>query len=152
MALDPKKWTQKTQEAVAAALEDARANANPELTPDHLLAALLRQEGSIVLPVVQKLGKAPLMLRNKADETVARLPKSYGSETRWARETTQLIDVADAARKELRDDFLSVEHLLLAMPDRLGVSREELLQALAAVRGSHRVTSQNPEEQFQALE
>ena len=152
MALDPKKWTQKTQEAVAAALEDARANANPELTPDHLLAALLRQEGSIVLPVVQKLGKAPLMLRNKADEIVGKLPRSYGSETRWARETTQLIELADAARKELRDDFLSVEHLLLAMPDRLGVGREELLQALAAVRGSHRVTSQNPEEQFQALE
>ena len=152
MALDPKKWTQKTQEAVAAALEDARGNANPELTPDHLLAALLRQEGSIVLPVVQKLGKAPLMLRNKADEIVGKLPRSYGSETRWARETTQLIELADAARKELRDDFLSVEHLLLAMPDRLGVGREELLQALAAVRGSHRVTSQNPEEQFQALE
>ena len=152
MALDPKKWTQKTQEAVAAALEDARANANPELTPDHLLAALLRQEGSIVLPIVQKLGKAPLMLRNRADEIVAKLPKSYGSETRWARETTALIDTADAARKELRDDFLSVEHLLLGMPERLGVSREELLQALAAVRGSHRVTSQNPEEQFQALE
>ena len=152
MALDPKKWTQKTQEAVAAAQEEARVNANPELTADHLLAALLRQEGSIVLPVVQKLGKAPLMLRNAADEAVARLPKSYGSETRLSREFTALFDAAEAARKELRDDFLSVEHLLLAMPERLGVSREELLQALAAVRGSHRITSQNPEEQFQALE
>jgi ATP-dependent Clp protease ATP-binding subunit ClpB len=152
MALDPKKWTQKTQEAVAAAQEDARARSNPELTPDHLLAAMLRQEGSIVLPVVQKLGKAPLMLRNKADEAVARLPKSYGAETRIGREFTAAFDAADAARKELRDDFLSVEHLLLAMPERLEVSREELLQALAAVRGSHRVTSQNPEEQFQALE
>ena len=152
MALDPKKWTQKTQEAVAAAQEDARGRSNPELTPDHLLGALLRQEGSIVLPVVQKLGKAPLMLRNKADEAVARLPKSYGAETRIGREFTAAFDAADAARKELRDDFLSVEHLLLAMPERLEVSREELLQALAAVRGSHRVTSQNPEEQFQALE
>ncbi len=152
MALDPKKWTQKTQEAVAAAQEDARARSNPELTPDHLLAAMLRQEGSIVLPVVQKLGKAPLMLRNKADEAVARLPKSYGAETRIGREFTAAFDAADAARKELRDDFLSVEHLLLAMPERIEVSREELLQALAAVRGSHRVTSQNPEEQFQALE
>ena len=150
--LDPKKWTQKTQEAVAAAQEQARDLSNPEVTPDHILAALLRQDGSIVLPVVGKLGLAPLMLRNRADEAVAHLPKAYGTETRFGRDATALIDAADAARKELRDDFLSVEHVLLAMPERLGVSREELLQAIAAVRGSHRVTTPNPEEQFQALE
>ena len=80
MALDPKKWTLKTQEAVAAAIEQARANANPELTPDHLLAALLRQDDTIVLPVLQKLGLAPLMVRNRADEAVATLPKAYGGE------------------------------------------------------------------------
>jgi ATP-dependent Clp protease ATP-binding subunit ClpB len=153
MALDPNKWTTKTQQAVAAALEQAKANANPEVTPDHLLAALLRQDDSIVLPVLQKLGLAPLMVRNRADEAVERLPKAYGgSEPRTARELTQVFDVADAARKELRDDYLSAEHLLLAMSDRLGVDREELLAALRDVRGSHRVTSQNPEEQFQALE
>jgi ATP-dependent Clp protease ATP-binding subunit ClpB len=153
MALDPNKWTTKTQQAVAAALEQAKANANPEITPDHLLAALLRQDDSIVLPVLQKLGLAPLMVRNRADEAVERLPKAYGgSEPRTSREVTQVFDTADAARKELRDDYLSAEHLLLAMADRLGVDREELLTALRDVRGSHRVTSQNPEEQFQALE
>jgi ATP-dependent Clp protease ATP-binding subunit ClpB len=153
MALDPNKWTTKTQQAVAAALEQAKANANPEITPDHLLAALLRQDDSIVLPVLQKLGLAPLMVRNRADEAVERLPKAYGgSEPRTSREVTQVFDAADAARKELRDDYLSAEHLLLAMADRLGVDREELLTALRDVRGSHRVTSQNPEEQFQALE
>jgi ATP-dependent Clp protease ATP-binding subunit ClpB len=153
MALDPNTWTTKTQQAVTAALEQARANANPEVTPDHLLAALLRQEDSIVLPVLQKLGLAPLMVRNRADEAVAKLPKAYGgAEPRLSRETTQLFDAAEAARKELRDDYLSAEHLLLATADRLGVSREELLSALRDVRGSHRVTSQNPEEQFQALE
>jgi ATP-dependent Clp protease ATP-binding subunit ClpB len=153
MALDPKKWTTKTQQAVAAALESARANANPELTPDHLLAELLRQDDSIVLPVLQKLGLAPLMVRNRADEAVARLPKAYGgSEPRMSRETTAAFEAAEATRKELRDDYLSAEHLLLALADRLGVGREELLAALRDVRGSHRVTSQNPEEQFQALE
>ena len=152
MALDPNKWTQKTQEAVAAAQEQARSNSNPELTPDHVLAALLGQPDSIVLPVVQKLGLAPLMLRNRADEAVAKLAKAYGSDTRISRDTTALFDRADGARKELRDDFLSVEHLLLAMPERLGVDREELLVALQAVRGSHRVTSQHPEGQFQALD
>jgi ATP-dependent Clp protease ATP-binding subunit ClpB len=155
--LDPKKWTQKTQEAVATAQEMAKTNANPELTPDHLLAALLRQDGSTVLPVLQRLGLAPLMLRNRADEAVAKLPHAYGSELRLGRALDQVFIAAESARKELKDDFLSVEHLLLALAEGpgggpLGVTREELLQALAAVRGSHRVTSQNPEEQFQALE
>ncbi len=153
MALDPKKWTTKTQQAVAAALESAGEHANAELTPDHLLAALLRQEDSIVFPILQKLGLAPLMVRNRADEAVARLPRAYGtSEPHMSRETTAAFEAAEAARKELRDDYLSAEHLLLALADRLGVSREELLGALRDVRGSHRVTSQNPEEQFQALE
>ena len=155
--LDPKKWTQKTQEAVAAAQELAKTNANPEVTPDHLLAAILRQDGSVVLPVLQRLGLAPLMLRNRADEAVAKLPHAYGSELRLGRALDNVFTAAEAARKELKDDFLSVEHLLLALAEGagggpLGVSREELLRALAAVRGSHRVTSQNPEEQFQALE
>src|SRR3954471_11626090 len=153
MALDPKKWTTKTQQAVAAAQELAQTNANPEITPDHLLAALVRQDDSIVLPVLQKLGLAPLMVRNRADEAVARLPKAYGTaEPHMSRETTAAFDAAEAARKELRDDYLSAEHLLLALASRLGVEREELLSALQEVRGSHRVTSQNPEEQFQALE
>ena len=89
MALDPKKWTTKTQQAVAAAQELAQTNANPEITPDHLLAALVRQDDSIVLPVLQKLGLAPLMVRNRADEAVARLPKAYGtSEPPLARATS----------------------------------------------------------------
>jgi ATP-dependent Clp protease ATP-binding subunit ClpB len=153
MALDPNTWTQKTQQAVSTALEQARTASNPEVTPDHVLASLFRQDDSIVLPVVQLLGLAPLMLRNRADEAVAKLPKAYGgAEPRFHRELLSAFDRAEEARKELRDDFLSVEHLLLAMVDRLGVTREELLTALKEVRGSHRVTSQNPEEQFQALE
>ncbi|MFM7535837.1 MAG: ATP-dependent chaperone ClpB [Acidimicrobiales bacterium] len=153
MAFDPKKWTHKTQEAVGQAQAAAVANANPEITPDHLLAALLRQDGSIVVPVLQKLGLAPLMVRNKADEAVAKLPRAHGgSEARLSRELSQVMDRADNFRKELKDDYLSVEHLLVAMTDRLGVKLEEVLQALKEVRGSHRVTSQNPEEQFQALE
>jgi ATP-dependent Clp protease ATP-binding subunit ClpB len=153
MAINPNQWTRKTQEAVAAAMEQAKANANPELTPDHLLVALLGQPDSIVLPVVQKLGLAPLMLRNRAEEAVAKLPKAYGGqEPRLARETTKTFDDADAARKELRDEYLSAEHLLLALHQRIGVGREEVLGALREVRGSHRVTSQDPEAQYKALE
>jgi ATP-dependent Clp protease ATP-binding subunit ClpB len=153
MALDPKKWTLKTQEAMAAAIDQAKANSNPELTPDHVLAALTRQDDTIVPAVLAKLGQAPLMVRNKADEAVARLPKAYGGdEPRLGRELNAAFDSAQRFQSDLRDDFLSVEHLLLAMGDRLGIGTEELLKVLQEVRGSHRVTSQNPEDQFQALE
>ena len=152
MALDPNKWTRKTQEAFAAALESAKANSNPEVTPDHVLAALFRQDDTIVLPMIQKLGLAPLMLRNRADDAVARLPKAYGGESRIGRELNEVMDRADTERKDLHDEYLSTEHLLLAMVDRLDRTREELLAALREVRGSHRVTSQDPEGQYQALE
>ena len=153
MAIDPKKWTIKTQEAVGAAIDQARALSNPELTPDHLVAALARQDDTLTPAVLAKLGLAPLMIRNKADEAVAKLPKAYGGdEPRMNRELTNVFENAEKYRKDLKDDYLSVEHLLLAMNARLGVGSEELLQALKDVRGSHRVNNQNPEEQFAALE
>ncbi|MEY2626540.1 MAG: chaperone protein ClpB [Actinomycetota bacterium] len=153
MSIDPKKWTQKTQEAVTAAVEDARGRSNPELTPDHVMAALLRQDGTIVPAILQSVGVAPLMLRNKADEAVGKLPNAYGGEEpRMNRELNNVFANADKLRGDLRDDYLSVEHLLYAMNQRVGVGSDELLEALRKVRGSHRVTSQNPEEQFQALE
>ncbi len=153
MAFDPKKWTHKTQEAFATAIDQAKAQSNPEITPDHVLAAMMGQEGTIAPAIVQAIGLAPLMVRNKADEAVAKLPKAYGgSEPRMNRELTTIAESAEAFRKDLKDDYLSVEHLLLAMHQRLGVGSEELLQALQQVRGSHRISSQNPEEQFQALE
>ena len=80
MAFDPKKWTIKTQEAFAAAIDDAKARSNPELTPDHVLSAMMRQEGTIVPAVLAKLGLAPLMVRNQADEAVTSLPNAYGGD------------------------------------------------------------------------
>jgi ATP-dependent Clp protease ATP-binding subunit ClpB len=153
MAFDPKKWTLKTNEAFAAAIDQAKALSNPELTPDHLMAALTRQDDTIVPAVLAKLGLAPLMVRNKADEAVQKLPKAYGGDDpRMNRELNNIVQNAENYQKDLKDDFLSVEHLLLAMNQRLGIGSEELLQALKEVRGSHRVTSQTPEENFAALE
>jgi ATP-dependent Clp protease ATP-binding subunit ClpB len=152
MALDPNRWTQKTQEAINRALETAKAESNPEVTPEHLLLALLGQEEGIVLPILQRVGKTPLELRNATAEVIAKLPKAYGSEARLSRDLQAVIEAADAARGDLHDEYLSTEHLLLALADRIGVEREALLGAMAEVRGSHRVTSQNPEEQYQALE
>jgi ATP-dependent Clp protease ATP-binding subunit ClpB len=152
MALDPNRWTLKVQEAFSSAVDAAKQASNPEVTPDHLLAALLAQGEGIVLPMLSRLGKEPLPLRNQVNEALAKLPRAYGSEARLARELNQVLDAADAARSELHDEYLSTEHLLLALADRLGVSRDDVLVAMQAVRGSHRVTSQNPEDQFQALE
>ncbi|MGH9232649.1 MAG: ATP-dependent Clp protease ATP-binding subunit [Acidimicrobiales bacterium] len=152
MALDPNRWTLKVQEAFSSAVDAAKQASNPEVTPDHLLAALLAQGEGIVLPMLQRLGKEPLPLRNQVNEALAKLPHSYGSEARLSRELNKVIDEADAARAELTDEYLSTEHLLLALADRLGVTREDVLAAMQDVRGSHRVTSQNPEDQFQALE
>jgi ATP-dependent Clp protease ATP-binding subunit ClpB len=152
MALDPNRWTLKVQEAFSSAVDAAKQASNPEVTPDHLLAALLGQGEGIVLPMLQRLGKEPLPLRNQVNEALAKLPKAYGSEARLSRELQQVLDAADEARRELTDEYLSTEHLLLALADRLGVTRDQVLAAMQDVRGSHRVTSPNPEEQFQALE
>ena len=153
MALDPKTWTVKTQEAFAAAIDQAKAKSNPELTPDHLLVAITSQEGTVVAPVLAKLGQSPGMVRDRALAQVDKLPQAHGGdEPRMGRELTRVTDAATQFRKDLKDDYLSVEHLLLAMADRLGVSNDELLTVLKDVRGSHRVTDQNPEEKFAALE
>jgi ATP-dependent Clp protease ATP-binding subunit ClpB len=153
MAIDPKKWTLKTQEAFSAAIDQAKELSNPEITPDHVLGAMMRQDDTIVPAVLAKLGQAPLMVRNRIDEAVQKLPKAYGgAEPRMSKELTNVVENAEKYRKDLRDDFLSVEHLLLAMNARLDVGSEELLQVLKDVRGSHRVTDQSPEEKFAALE
>ena len=153
MAIDPNRWTLRTQEAFSGAVENARAENHPEVTPDHLLAALVGQPEGLALPLLARAGVEPGSFANRLREHVASLPKAYGSaEPQLSRETRDAIDAADALRREMGDEYLSVEHLLLAMAERIGVSRDRLLAALREVRGSHRVTSQTPEEQYRALE
>ncbi|MGK2929103.1 MAG: ATP-dependent Clp protease ATP-binding subunit [Acidimicrobiales bacterium] len=158
--MDPNKWTLKTQEAFSAAVEQTKGLNNPEVTPDHLIVALLSQaEGGITLPILEKVGVDSRRVRNAADESVAKLPKAYGgSDPRLSRDLQTVMSDADVARTELGDEYLSVEHLLLSLTDKVteytgtAVSKDDLLAALREVRGSHRVTSQNPEDQYQALE
>ncbi len=153
MAFDPTRWTQRTTDAVQAAAAAARSASNPEITPDHLLSAMLGQDDTATLPTLQRVGVAPLSVRNKVDEALAKLPRSYGSsDPQTSRPLRDIFERADKERADLGDEYLSIEHLLLALADRIGVSRGDLLAALKEVRGSHRVTSQNPEEQYQALE
>jgi ATP-dependent Clp protease ATP-binding subunit ClpB len=153
VALDPNRWTHKTTEAVQAAIDLARARSNPEVTPVHLLLAMIGQAEGVVLPVLQRVGVAPASLKNSLDDDLSGLPSAYGGgDPGLGRELRDAFERADQVRADLHDEYLSTEHLLLALHERVGVDRETLLSALAEVRGSHRVTSQNPEESYQALE
>jgi len=153
MALDPSKWTHKTSEAVQTAMEIATSRSHPNLTPDHLLLALLGQADGLVLPLLQRVGVSPLTLRNKVEDRLGKLPSAYGGDApQMNKELSRVFDNADIARKDLTDEYLSTEHLLLAMNERLDVATDVLLQALSEVRGSQRVTSQNPEDTYQSLE
>ncbi len=153
MAFDPNRWTLKTQEAVRDALALAKTSHHAEVGPDHVLSAALSQDGGVAIPILDRLGVAPLSVRNRVADSLARIPKAYGgAEPTLSRDLNDAFERADEARREMGDEYLSVEHLLLAMADRLGVSRDDLLKALQSVRGSHRITSQTPEEQYQSLE
>ncbi len=152
MAIDPQQWTQKTREGFLAAQSAATEAANPEVTPDHLLLALIGQEDGVVLPILQKLGQEPLAVRNRLQGRLSSLPKAYGGDVQQSRDLIAAFERADKERIDLGDDYLSTEHLLLALVDRLDLDRTDVVEALRAVRGSHRVTTQNPEDQYQSLE
>ena len=165
MALDPNKLTRKTQEAIGASQGLARERNHSQVTPEHLLAALVGQPEGVVLPVLERVGVAPKAVKDAVDAALAKQPQVYGSTAQApqvAQDAYRLLEAADAERADLGDDYLSTEHVLLAMTKvaggvgdllrNLGVTTEAVLDALKQVRGSHRVTSENPEEQYQALE
>ena len=155
--------TVKSTEALNEALALARKAGNPLVYDLHLLLALLGQDEGIVVPVLQKIGVNLPTLREAIEREMARYPKQSGAQPSLSREMNQIIDRAEEEARALGDDFVSTEHLLLALTDvkgteskRLlqtaGAERKEVLAALQAVRGSHRVTDQTPEEKYQALQ
>jgi ATP-dependent Clp protease ATP-binding subunit ClpB len=147
--VDFNKLTLKSQEAVAAAQELARRAGNPELTPDHLVVALLDQE--LPRTLVDRAGQAAGTLRAEAEARLRQLPTVSGGSAQ-PQASARLSRVLDAAFDEMRalgDEFVSVEHLLLALDV---VPRDALLAALQEVRGGQQVTSQDPEGSYQALE
>jgi ATP-dependent Clp protease ATP-binding subunit ClpB len=156
--------TIKAQEAVAEAQRDARARGNAELTPDHLLLALLRQTEGVVVPILQKLGVEPESIARAVEQELDRRPKVSGASADAApsRELTKVLDRAFEVAKEFGDEYVSTEHLLIALSEpaagetarRLaaaGVKKDSLLKALKEVRGSTRITDPNPEDKYQAL-
>jgi ATP-dependent Clp protease ATP-binding subunit ClpB len=161
--LNADRLTVKAAEALNESISLARESGNPLVYDGHLLLALLAQTESIVVPLLHKLGVDTGRLRARMDQEVARYPKQTGAQPGISRELNKVLDAADEEARKLKDAFVSTEHLLLALSDtrgteskavleELGVTRAALLEALQSVRGSHRVTDQTPENQYQAVE
>jgi ATP-dependent Clp protease ATP-binding subunit ClpB len=155
--------TVKAGEAIQAAASECRRRQNPEIDGVHLLFALLNQEEGIVVPVLQKLGAPAALLVERVRQSLdSRARVEGGSDPRISRDLQRALEDAESVAGDLGDEYTSTEHLLVGLTTEkgdagrilgeLGASREAVLEALEIVRGSHRVTDQNPEEKYHALE
>ncbi|MFZ3264480.1 MAG: ATP-dependent chaperone ClpB [Terriglobales bacterium] len=171
MAIRWDKFTVKAQEAVQRASELASEHGNPELMPIHLLAALVEDKEGIVPPVLEKIGIGPQAVLAEIYQEIEKLPKVSGSGAHQATMSSQINELLEKSFKEadtFKDEYVSTEHLLLAITSlkrdrnqgdpaqqllaRHGATHDAILKALTAVRGSQRITDQNPEGKYQALE
>jgi len=170
MAIRWDKFTLKAQEAIQRGNELASEHGNPELLPVHLLAALLEDKEGIVPPVLEKIGLGPQLVLNEVYQEIDRLPKVSGeaAQAAMSQSANQLLDSAFKEAANFKDEYVSTEHLLLAITQlkrglnrgdsaqeilaRHGATHDAILKALTAVRGSQRITDQNPEAKYQALE
>ncbi len=163
MAIRPDRFTLKSQEAIQAAQELAREKQHQELQPEHLLMALLRQADGVVPPILQRGGVQPAQVERRLHEALDRLPKVSGAEVYASPRLGKLFDAAWREAQALKDEYVSTEHLLLAaaeeregMAGRIlrdaGLTKENILILLQSIRGTNRVTDQEPENKYQALE
>jgi ATP-dependent Clp protease ATP-binding subunit ClpB len=156
--MDLNKLTEKAQEAVAAAQRLAESKRNTQLEPEHLLLALVQQENGVVPAVLDKLGISPAQVAQKTEAAINRLPQAQTPQQVYVSPRfRQIFEAAQQQAEQLKDEYVSTEHFLLAMADEpaikgSGITREKLLQALQEVRGGQRVTSQSPESTYQSLE
>jgi ATP-dependent Clp protease ATP-binding subunit ClpB len=160
--MDLNKYTQKSQEAILSAQRLAQELSHQAIEPAHLLLALLRQEEGVVPAVVTKVAGSVAGLRDELQAELDRRSKVYGSagEVGLARPAADVLAAAERYARGMQDDYVSTEHLLLGLAEsgegrrleKYGLSKDAILKALAGVRGTQRVTSQNPEETYQSLE
>jgi len=160
------KYTEKAQEAVVGAQTMADREGHPEITPEHLLLALVEQQGGIVPEILRKMNIDPAAIATTVRAELGRNPRAHGgSQPTLSPRLRQVTSAAEAEAERLKDEFVSTEHLLLALAaetgrnapagrvlQQAGATKDAILQALASVRGSQRVTSQNPEGTYQSLE
>ena len=165
MAIRWEKLTVKAQEAVQRGNDLASEHGNPELLPLHLLAALLEDKEGIILPVLEKIGIGPQTVLSGTYREIDRLPKisGGGAQATLSKAANDLLERAFKEAANFKDEYVSTEHLLLAITHlkhdpaqeilaRQGATYDAILKALTSVRGSQKVTDQNPEAKYQALE
>ncbi|HEY0809151.1 MAG TPA: Clp protease N-terminal domain-containing protein, partial [Longimicrobiales bacterium] len=162
--LNSDRLTIKAAEAIQAAASEAQRRNNPAIEDLHLLSALLLQDETVVVPVLQKVGLNVTRLREQLSGALDRLPKqSGGSAPALSRELNKVLDAADKEARSLKDEYVSTEHLLIALAAQKGSTTRELLvsqgasadalrEAIESVRGPHRVTDQDPETKYRAIE
>ncbi|MEP7059169.1 MAG: Clp protease N-terminal domain-containing protein, partial [Actinomycetota bacterium] len=164
--MDPNKLTIKSQTALQEAHAQAVARNHQSIEPEHLLMALLGDPDGIVYPLLHQLGANPSAIRSKTEEALDRIPKVYvgaQNDPRLSAAASRLLDTAGTEAEALTDEYISTEHLILALlasPDLAaarvlsdaGLTRDGVLAALAEVRGRRRVTDQDPEDKLQVLE
>ncbi len=163
MRLD--RFTLKAQEAVQAAQNIAAERSQQEITPEHLLIALLEQHEGIVIPILQRLGADVGRIRDETQAAIERLPEVHGAagETYASSALQSVLGAAWSEAQQLKDEYVSTEHILIAIAEDkdapsgaalrgAGASRENIFKVLKDIRGNVRVTDQNPEEKYQALE
>ncbi|MDX1674425.1 MAG: Clp protease N-terminal domain-containing protein, partial [Longimicrobiales bacterium] len=162
--LNADRLTIKAGEALQAASQLAARAGNPSLEDVHLLRALLDQDDTVVVPVLQKVGVNVTRVKERLDGALEKLPSQSGDvRPTVSRELNQILDRAEEEARELGDEYVSTEHLLLGLSWKKGSTTRELLagegadpvairDALASVRGPHRVTDQEPEQKYRALE
>ncbi len=155
--------TIRAADALTTAAELARKEGNPAVEDLHLLAALLEQDEGIIDPILRKAGADPAVVAGGARAGLERLPRQSGAAPAASRELVRVLDAADSEARSLGDQYVSTEHLLVALADKAasttsevlaaaGATQEALRQALSAVRGPHQVTDQEAEGKYQALE
>jgi ATP-dependent Clp protease ATP-binding subunit ClpB len=157
------KYTQKSQQSLLAAQQLAQDLNHQAIEPAHLLLALLRDEEGVVPAIVMKIAGSADALRGEVQAELDRRSKVYGtaaSQAGLSRPASDILTAAERYAKGMRDDYVSTEHILLGLTDapegkrleRHGLTKDAILKALQEVRGSQRVTSQNPESTYQSLE
>jgi len=159
----PDKFTAKMQEALNGALDIASGLGQQEIGNEHFLLSLLAQSEGLAAPILEKMGVSVSSLVSKLESMAAQIPKVHGGAQPFVgNELRKTIDAGEAEMTKLKDEFLSAEHYLLALSQEKnavskllaenGISHQGLMKALVDVRGSQRVTDQNPEGKYQALE
>ncbi|MFZ0135179.1 MAG: Clp protease N-terminal domain-containing protein, partial [Desulfobacterales bacterium] len=158
------KFTIKSQELVQNAQELASRLKNPQVEPEHLLAVMLTETEGIAGSILQKMGIAPGQVAAETNAAIERLPKvSQSTEVYVSPQTRKILEDAFSEAAKMKDQYISIEHILLALCDekqgeaarilhRHGIDREAILKVLMAIRGSQRITDPNPEEKYQALD